>query len=89
MSQAIQIQQHKSNRQSFVITSILIAILLIIFFYIIYVLEYIIKGIKYKDFNKAYYNISFEKEAYKNEKNLNYNKDKKIYSFIKYIRDNE
>ena len=34
MSQAIQIQQHKSNRQSFVITSILIAILLIVFFYI-------------------------------------------------------
>lgn len=63
--------------------------LLIIFFYILYGLEYLIKGIKYRDFDKAYYNISFEKEAYKNEKNLNYNKDKKIYSFIKYIRDNE
>lgn len=62
--------------------------LLIVFFYILYGIEYLVKGIKYRDFDKAYYNISFEKEAYKNEKNLNYNKDKKIYSFIKYIRDN-
>lgn len=63
--------------------------LLIIFFYIIYGIEYLVKGIKYKDFNKAYYNISFEKEAYRNEKDFNYNKNKKIYSFIKYIRDYE
>jgi len=59
--------------------------LLLIFFYIIYGIEYLIKGIKYKDFNKAYWKISFEKEAYDNENNLNYNKERKLFSFIKYI----
>lgn len=46
--------------------------LLLIFFYIIYCLEYIINLFLYKTSNEAYRNISFEKEAYKNENNLNY-----------------
>ncbi len=59
--------------------------LLVIFFYLIYGLEYLIKGIKYKDFNIAYENISFEKEAYENESDLNYYKKRKLLSFIKYF----
>lgn len=45
--------------------------LLIIPFYIIYLIEWIFK--KYK-------NISFEKEAYSNEDNLNYLKTRKLYN---------
>lgn len=45
--------------------------LLVIFFYLIYLIEYIFK--KYK-------NISFEKEAYANQSNLNYLQERKHYA---------
>lgn len=48
--------------------------LLIIFFYLIYLVEWIIKG---------YRNISFEREAYGNEDNLNYLKTRKHYAWLK------
>lgn len=61
--------------------------LLIIPFYILYFLEYIIRlGLSFNN-DYAYRTISFEKECYKNEKNLNYLKEKKYYSFIKYIKN--
>lgn len=47
---------------------------LIIPFYLIYIFEYIFKGYK---------NISFEKEAFKNELNLSYLKKRKPYSWLK------
>jgi len=59
--------------------------LLIVFFYIIYISEWIFKWIKYKDRKLAYHNISFEREAYYHEKNMNYVKEKNIWSFWKYI----
>ena len=49
--------------------------LLIIPFYIWYLIELKTKG---------YMNISFEKEAYKNDDNLEYLNQRKIYSFFKY-----
>jgi hypothetical protein len=51
--------------------------LLIIPFYIIYLAELVTKG---------YRNISFEREAYDNEHNLNYLKERKAYSWVKYWR---
>lgn len=51
--------------------------LFVIFFYILYLIEYIFKG---------YYNISFEKEAYENDNNLEYLKTRKRYSFLKYFK---
>jgi hypothetical protein len=54
-------------------------------FYFWYLLEYGIRLIQYKDQHKAYRNISFEREAYANEDNLNYLKERKFYSFLKYI----
>ena len=59
--------------------------LLIVFFYIWYGIEYLIKLIKYKNSDIAYRNISFEKEAYKNEQELKYLNKRKFFSFIKYI----
>ena len=54
-------------------------------FYLIYVIEYLIKIIIYKDIDKAYFNISFEKEAYNNDDNLNYLTNRKRYNWIKLI----
>lgn len=46
--------------------------LLYIPFYILYGLEYIINLIKYRDRHTAYKNISFEREAYRYERQLSY-----------------
>lgn len=54
--------------------------LLYIPFYIIYGIEYIINLIKYKDGHKAYKNISFEREAYGNERDLEYLKGRRIFN---------
>lgn len=59
--------------------------LLVVFFYPFYLIEYVIRLIQYRDPHKAYRNISFEREAYANEHNLNYLKKRKFYSFLKYI----
>lgn len=59
--------------------------LLIIPFYIWYLSEYYIKYLKYKNPESAYRNISFEREAYDNDQNLNYLKKRKFWSFIKYL----
>ena len=58
--------------------------LLIIFFYIWYVIEYYYWYIKLKNKHLAYRNISFEREAYAMEEDLNYLETRKIWSFWKY-----
>ncbi|HIP27041.1 MAG TPA: hypothetical protein EYG80_05245 [Flavobacteriaceae bacterium] len=59
--------------------------LLIIPFYLWYIIEFLIKLIKYKSWHMAYLNISFEKEAYQNDYNLEYLKYRKWFAFIKYF----
>lgn len=59
---------------------------LIIFFYLWYLIEYLIRIILYRDIDKAYRNISFEKEAYFYENNLDYLNHRKIFSFLKFIK---
>lgn len=59
--------------------------LLILFFYLWYGIEFIIRIGQYKNVRKAYRNISFEREAYANEKNINYTVTRKFFSFIKYL----
>jgi hypothetical protein len=39
----------------------------------------------YKDTNKAYRNICFEREAYANESDLGYLKTNSFWSFIKFL----
>lgn len=39
--------------------------LLFVFFYLLYALEWVVLYVRYKDANRAYFNVSFEKEAYK------------------------
>ena len=54
-------------------------------FYFLYCVEWLIRFIQYRDKMQAYYNISLEREAYSNEKNLNYLNSRKKYSWIKYL----
>lgn len=62
--------------------------LLILPFYVWYFLEYCLRMIQYKNAHAAYRNISFEREAYANEKNPDYLKHRKIFTFTKYISRN-
>ncbi|MEJ6792148.1 MAG: hypothetical protein QNK89_05280 [Lacinutrix sp.] len=61
--------------------------LLILSFYIFYVTEFLVKIFKYKNWEQAYRNISFEREAYKNQNDLNYLKSRPIWGFLNYIID--
>lgn len=60
--------------------------LLILPFYIFYGIEFLIRLIQYKNWYTAYRNISFERESYRNEANMNYRKERRLWSFLKYIR---
>ena len=57
--------------------------MLVIPFYIWYVLEWFIKLFFYGA--DAYSNISFEREAYANDDNLDYLKTRRHFAWIKYI----
>lgn len=63
--------------------------LLVIPFYIIYIAEFLIRLVQYREWKKAYRNISFERECYLNETNLKYLKNRKFWAFTAYIRANE
>ncbi|GAA4337554.1 hypothetical protein GCM10023149_47060 [Mucilaginibacter gynuensis] len=53
--------------------------LLVIPFYILYLLNYIANLFIYRNHNKAYLNIVFEREAYRNEKNYVYLKQRGLW----------
>ena len=59
--------------------------LLVLPFYVWYVIEFLIRWIMTKDKNVAYRNISFEKEAYTNEKDLNYLQSRSFWKFLNYF----
>lgn len=50
-----------------------------------YVLEFIWLLLKYRRWHIAYRQISFEKEAYQNEKDLDYLKSRSLWNFVKYL----
>lgn len=54
--------------------------MLYIFFYIWYGIEWLILFIKYHDWTKAYFNVRFEKEAYKHQGELDYLKHRKRFN---------
>tara|TARA_R110000868_G_scaffold189777_2_gene433339 strand:- start:3330 stop:3665 length:336 start_codon:yes stop_codon:yes gene_type:complete len=59
--------------------------LLILPFFVWYFLEYLVRLIQFKNRNLAYRNISFEREAYCNESDLNYLKNRSFFEFTKYL----
>lgn len=60
--------------------------MLYMFFYLWYGIEWCIRFIQYRDSKSAYYNISFEREAYANDHNTEYLKCRKPYSWVKYLK---
>jgi hypothetical protein len=59
--------------------------LLIFPFFVWYLLEFLVRFIQFKKWSLAYRNISFEREAYANEQNLDYMKNRPIWTFLKYV----
>ena len=55
---------------------------LYVFFYVWYIIEWLIR----LPFGNAYRNISFEREAYANQDDLNYLENRKRFDFVKYIK---
>ena len=55
-------------------------------YYIWYGLEYLIRLLILRNHKKAYRSISFEQEAYANERDMEYLKNRKIYSSFKYLK---
>lgn len=59
--------------------------MLVLFFYLWYFFEFVVRFFQYKNKYLAYRNISFEREAYRNELNMNYIKDRSFWDFLKYL----
>jgi hypothetical protein len=59
--------------------------LLILPFYILYLIEYVIGLIKYRNRMNAYLKISFEREAYKYDSDLDYLKKRKLWGWRMFI----
>ncbi|SDI39631.1 hypothetical protein [Winogradskyella thalassocola] len=56
-------------------------------FYVLYTIEFLCRLIQYKKWDLAYRNISFEREAYRHEKDLDYLKSRPLFSVFKFIRN--
>lgn len=59
--------------------------LLIIPFFVVYFLEFFLRLFQYRNVDLAYRNISFEREAYANEKDLYYIKQRSFWKFLNYM----
>ena len=59
--------------------------LLIVPFFIWYGIEFLIRYFQFMNWNLAYRNISFEREAYANEKDLNYLKKRSFWEFYNFL----
>ncbi|CAM3688168.1 hypothetical protein FLGE108171_10685 [Flavobacterium gelidilacus] len=55
-------------------------------FFLWYGIEYLIRFVQYRNWKEAYLNISFEREAYQNEKNLYYLKQRSFWNFLKFLK---
>ena len=58
--------------------------LLVVFFFVWYLVEFGFRMIRFRNKDKAYRNISFEREAFENEHDLTYWKTRKWYGFLNY-----
>lgn len=59
--------------------------LLVLPFYILYLLNYLLNLVIYKNHHEAYMNICFEREAYHYEDDLNYLEKRKFWSFGQFL----
>lgn len=61
------------------------ALLFVPLFFWWYGIEYLYRLCQYRNTNKAYRNISFEREAYANEKDLTYLTNRRRFAWTKYL----
>lgn len=54
--------------------------MLYIFFYLWYGIEWFVLFLKYHDWERAYFNVRFEKEAYKHQNELDYLKHRRLFN---------
>lgn len=59
--------------------------LLILPFYVLYIAEWLFRTVLYLDSYRAYQNISFEREAYANEKDMQYLSKRRFFGFLQYL----
>lgn len=59
--------------------------LFILPFYFLYLFNYLINLVRYKNHYQAYFNILFEREAFKAEKDLSYLKKRKFMAWMSMI----
>jgi hypothetical protein len=59
--------------------------MLILPFYVFYFFDFLIKLIIYRNRNRAYNNVGFEREAYDNERNPDYLKSRPFWRFLLYL----
>lgn len=59
--------------------------LLFVPFYLLYVLEWLVRLCLLRDFNRAYMNISFEREAYSHGRDLTYLQRRRHYAWLSYM----
>ena len=59
--------------------------MLVIFFYVWYAIEFFVRYVDCRNGMLAYRNISFEREAYRRENDLNYLKTRSLWAFRKFL----
>jgi hypothetical protein len=59
--------------------------LMVIPFYVFYLTNYLWNRLKGQSHQQAYLNICFEREAYENDKYIDYLKYRRIWSFLNYL----
>ena len=82
----VNMEQHKTDKQLIRHEKIHLRQqeeLLIIPFYMLYIINYLFNLLRYKDCEKAYMNIFFEKEAYNNEDDENYLIKRKFWAWAR------
>ncbi|AHM59002.1 hypothetical protein D770_03675 [Flammeovirgaceae bacterium 311] len=62
--------------------------MLIVPFYLWYLLEYLVRLIRYRSRYRAYRNISFEREAYTHDKQTAYLLNRPIWNWRRYLKKN-
>ena len=60
--------------------------LLVIPFYLLYALSYCINLVHYRNHNRAYKMIWFEREAYANEYNADYLCKRRLYAWVNHVK---
>jgi len=63
--------------------------MLILPFYLWYSLEFLLRLVQFKNPYLAYKNISFEREAYAKESDLNYFRKRHLWNFSEYLIENK